>query len=257
MRLFDSHCHLDFIAFSADRRQVVQRAYDADVRAIFVPGVSRRQSLQSAWLDDCKSIAIFRGFGLHPYFIDEHHRNDLIWLEQQLMANPRAAVGEIGLDATCADSDKQYEFFCRQVELACQYHRPIVLHHRKSQPALLQVIKKCRKELPKLAGVIHAFSGSREQADEWVRLGFMLGVGGTITYERAQRTRAAIDHTHLSHLVLETDAPDMPICGYQGQRNEPALLKSITESLAELQHTSVADVAEATWQQANQLFNSR
>ena|SRR5690554_5084659 len=257
MRLFDSHCHLDFIAFSADRQDVIQRAYDAHVRAIFVPGVSRQQSSHSAWLDDCQLIDIYRGFGLHPYFIEQHQSLDLQWLEQQLVANPQAVVGEIGIDMTCAEGNKQHDLFCRQVELACRYHRSIVLHHRKSQPELLRVIKSCHAQLPEVAGVIHAFSGSFEQAQEWLRLGFMLGVGGTITYERARRTRQALSDSSLESLVLETDAPDMPICGYQGQRNEPAMVNHINQSLADLHRRSVADVAEITWQNAQRLFSRR
>ncbi|MBR9908647.1 MAG: TatD family hydrolase [Gammaproteobacteria bacterium] len=255
MKLFDSHCHLDFSAFHADRTAVVARACERGIQAIFVPGVSYEQSQQYAWLNDCKAIDIFRGFGLHPYFIEQHQNHDLDWLETQLAQHGTAAVGEVGLDATCSNYELQYKLFCEQVELACKYQRSLVLHHRKTQAELLRVIKPLRAKLPEYPGVIHAFSGSAEQANEWTRMGFMLGVGGTITYERAKKTRAAIAQTSSQHLVLETDAPDMPVAGYQGQRNEPQYLLEILNQLALLKEQPVEELAHQTWQNSQKLFH--
>lgn len=255
MKLFDSHCHLDFSAFDDDRRTVVQRAQQHHVAAIFVPGVSRRQSLHTQWLTDCTDTEIIRGFGLHPYFIEQHTPDDLDWLEQQLQLHPKACVGEVGLDATCSNYELQYRLFCQQVELASTYQRPLVLHHRKTQSELLRVIKQQRHCLPEHAGVIHAFSGSTEQANAWIALGFMLGVGGTITYQRAQKTRAAIRQANVHHLVIETDAPDMPLAGYQGRRNEPMRIAEVLQHLSELRDESRTLLATQTWNNAKRLFH--
>lgn len=257
MKLFDSHCHLDFSAFDADRKAVITHACQRGIKAIFVPGVSHQQSQQLTWLKDCQAIDIYRGFGLHPYFIEHHQDEHLDWLEQQLAQHDHVAVGEIGLDATCLNYERQYKLFCEQVELACKYQRPLVLHHRKTQAELLRVIKQLRAKLPEYPGVIHAFSGSTEQANEWTRMGFMLGVGGTITYERAKKTRAAIAQTSCQHLVLETDAPDMPVAGYQGQRNEPKHLLEILNQLALLKQSPVEELAHQTWQNSQKLFHRR
>lgn len=254
MKLFDSHCHLDFSAFDADRNAVVHRAYESRIQAIFVPGVSYQQSQHHTWLTQCNAIDIFRGFGLHPYFIEQHQNDHLDWLEKQLALHGNAAVGEIGLDATCPNYEQQYKLFCEQVELACKYQRPLVLHHRQTQAELLKVIKPLHSKLPEHPGIIHAFSGSAEQANEWTRLGFMLGVGGTITYQRAKKTRAAIAQTHREYLVLETDAPDMPIVGHQGQRNEPQHLLEILNQLAILQEQPVDELARQTWLNSQKLF---
>ncbi|CUA88356.1 TatD family hydrolase [Pseudidiomarina woesei] len=254
MKLFDSHCHIDFATFDADRKAVIENAYKRNVRALFVPGVTRSQSQQTAWLGDCDRVEVIHGFGLHPYFIAQHSDDDLQWLESQLQQDVHALVGEIGLDATCADYDRQYKFFCQQVELAADYHRPVVLHHRRTQPELLRVIKSMRTKLPDMPGVIHAFSGSVEQANEWIALGFMLGVGGTITYDRAKKTRAAIAQASVQHLVLETDAPDMPVVGFQGQRNEPGQLDKILNQLAQIRTESITELALQTWQNSCRLF---
>lgn len=254
MKLFDSHCHLDFSAFDDDRSAVVLRAQQHRVAAIFVPGVSRCQSQHTHWLNDCSDTVIFRGFGLHPYFIEQHTTDDIYWLEQQLQLHPKACVGEVGLDTTCANYEFQYRLFCQQVELAGTYHRPLVLHHRKTQPELLRVIKQHRSSLPEYAGVIHAFSGSVEQANEWIELGFMLGVGGTISYKRAKKTRTAIRQVSAQHLVLETDAPDMPLAGYQGKRNEPMRVAEVLEHLSELRDEPRATLATHTWHNAQRLF---
>jgi TatD DNase family protein len=260
MKLFDSHCHLDFDAFAPDRKDVIARAVNAGVRAIFVPGVSRQQSVNNArsddnqWPGDCAGVTLLQGFGLHPYFIQQHHDDDLQWLAQQLESNPTAAVGEIGLDACCEDYAIQTRLFTAQVDLACEFQRPVVIHHRKTQPELLRKLKQARNKLPENPGVIHAFSGSKEQANAWIELGFMLGVGGTITYDRASKTRAAVAQAKLSHLLLETDAPDMPISGYQGQRNEPAHCSDVVRVLAELREESAEELAVATWNNACRLF---
>lgn len=256
MKLFDSHCHLDFSAFDSDRDSVVANAHANHVQAIAVPGVSRMQSVDERWLADVNDIAIYRSFGLHPYFVEGHCESDIDWLERQLQQYPQAAVGEIGLDATCPQYDLQYRLFCQQVELACRYQRPLILHHRKTQAELLRVIKPLRSKLPEISGVIHAFSGSVEQANEWVRLGFMLGVGGTITYSRAHKTRTAIAQVDMNHIVLETDAPDMPVAGYQGQRNEPKHIISILRQLALLRNQPAELLAEHCWHNTLKLFNA-
>lgn len=255
MKLFDSHCHLDFDAFADDRAQVVARAVAAGVQAVFVPGVSRQQSTEAHWQNECSALAILHGFGLHPYFIHAHQTSDLDWLAAQLDAHPQAVVGEIGLDATCSDIHQQRMLFTAQVELACEYSRPVVVHHRKTQSELLQVLKKYRDKLPEIPGVIHAFSGSYEQAKAWADLGFKLGVGGTLTYERAQKTRAALTQIASNSLVLESDAPDMPLAGYQGQRNEPRRIREVLTVLASLRQEPETKLADVLWNNTCELFS--
>lgn len=254
MKLFDSHCHINFDAFQHDRKAVMQQAAQQAVKRLFVPGVTRQLSIDKRWINDCPPIEIIEGYGLHPYFIDQHQASDIEWLAQQLDKFPHAVVGEIGLDAEINDYKKQDELFAAQVDLAVAFKRSIVLHHRKTQPELFRILKPVRNKLPEVPGVIHAFSGSAEQANEWTKLGFMLGVGGTITYSRANKTRQAIQQADIHHLVLETDAPDMPLTGYQGQRNEPAQCYKVLKELSALREESIEQLAEVIWNNTCRLF---
>ena len=246
LRLCDSHCHLDFTEFAADRQEVVARALAAGVEAIIVPGVAR-QAAADVWLQQCQGVTIYRGVGLHPYFIAQHQLADLAWVEQQLQQHPAWVIGEVGLDKTCANYPEQQQLFIGQLELAAQYQRPLLIHHRQSQADLLKLIKPLASQLPAQPGILHAFSGSLQQAEQWLALGFKLGVGGVISYPRAQKTRATVAALPLDSLVLETDAPSMPLQGFQGQRNEPAQIARVLTELQELRTESVAELAAATW----------
>jgi TatD DNase family protein len=253
--LFDSHCHLDFDDFAEDRTAVIERARQAGVVAILIPGVSRKRSSEPPI--QTSALELFYGYGLHPYFIAEHETTDMEWLEQQLQRYPNALVGEVGLDRHCPDYDQQQALFCAQVELACQLQRPLIIHHRQSQADLIHILKRYRAQLPSPAGVIHAFSGSYEQAQAWLDLGFLIGVGGVISYARAQKTRHTIARLPLAALLLETDAPDMPLAGFQGQRNEPARIVGVLQTLAELTGVSEPQLAEQTTANAYHLVLKR
>lgn len=230
--LADSHCHLDFPEFDEDRACMLERARAAGVRQFLVPGVrsaqwSRLRDLATQYVDWSYAL------GLHPYFIKEHVPADLEALEQALTQSATKApiaLGEIGLDATLPEHDWQQTVFKRQVALAAHYRLPVILHHRKTLDVMLKLVKAANIR----AGVIHAFSGSYEQAMAWIDQGFYLGVGAVITYERARKTRDAIRRVPAEALLLETDSPDMPVQGYQGQRNEPARIVMIRDALREL-----------------------
>lgn len=239
----DSHCHLDFSDFDVDRNEVMQRAQKQGVQAFVVPGVHTQQwqQLKRLVLEYPQWVI---GFGLHPYFISQHLAEksidaQLAQLETLLKSHPDVFVGEIGLDANQGQLEIQHNLLHQQLALAVRYQRPVVLHHYKTQVQLLASIKQANQEakkqgLPALRGMLHAFSGSYEQGMEWVRLGFYLGVGGTITYERAKKTRSAISRLPLEALLLETDSPDMPLAGRQGQRNEPSYLVDTFQHLCQL-----------------------
>ena len=248
--LFDTHCHLDFEVFDADREQVLQRAYQKGVRHIWIPGTTIYTPRIE--LTECAGVRVHYAVGLHPYFIHEHRVEHLERLEQKLVENPRLWVGEIGLDRACDEWSKQCNFFVAQLRLAERYQRPLILHHRKSQSDLLGYLNQHLSSRP-VQGILHAFSGSYEQACSWIEKGFKLGVGGTITYERARKTRDAIRRVPLSALVLETDAPDMPLAGHQGQRNEPAYCAEVLTALQTLRCEPADVIANQLWQTSCQL----
>lgn len=253
-RLFDTHCHLDFEVFDADRNEVLERASQVGVRHILVPG-TQCHFIESAHLVGDAAVQLHRAVGLHPYFIEQHQTQHLEAVEQRLKRDPNLLVGEIGLDRTCSDWDKQCDLFEQQVRLAVRYQRPLILHHRKSQSDLLGILSQYLDDLPPCRGVLHAFSGSRQQAEDWIAKGFKLGIGGTITYARAKKTRAAVAAAPLHGLVLETDAPDMPLAGHQGERNEPCRIAEVFSALAELREESTAELANALWHNSMELID--
>jgi TatD DNase family protein len=228
--MIDSHCHLDLSAFDDDLPDVLQRALDAGVKRFHIPGTtqlgwSKQQVLAS------KYTYIDYSLGLHPYFLQpswEDHFKALQTLAAQ--DNQYLAIGEIGLDGVVdVAHDIQRKACENQLLLAMELKLPVVMHHRKTHHELLALLNKTRFSQ---GGVIHAFTGSPEVAKAYIDRGFLLGVGGTITYERSNKTRKALASVPLTSLVLETDSPDMPIHSYQGQRNEPNRLPHVAKALA-------------------------
>lgn len=250
--LFDTHCHLDFEAFDEDREEVVQRAMDAGISKLLIPGT--RRVAQRFRLQTDTRLQCYYGVGLHPYFIAKHQPADVDWVAAELAQDAQAWVGEIGLDRHCDAWQQQVELFVQQVQLAVDFQRPMILHHRDSQQHLLELLTPFMAVLPQQAGILHAFSGSYEQGLAWIKRGFKIGVGGTITYARAKKTRGAVAQLPLSALVLETDAPSMPVSGRQGQRNEPCRLLETLQTLVALRPESEAELRAALWRNSCELM---
>ncbi|MGY6772720.1 TatD family hydrolase [Gallibacterium sp. ZY190522] len=262
MPFFDTHTHLDYLVQELNQSlsHLVAEAKAHQVEKMLVVGINR-QSIDYLpnWLSDQPNL--YYGVGLHPLFIATHKSQDLDYLEQHLAQQNKQciAVAEIGLDRYPAEIitaemwQKQCEFFDAQLNLANRYHLPVNLHSRRSHDQLYTFLK--RHQLPK-TGIVHGFSGSYEQAKRFVDLGYKIGVGGTITYPRANKTRQAIARLPLSALVLETDSPDMPIMGWQGQPNHPACLPLIFAELCKLRSENQENIAEQLWQSSVQLLLS-
>lgn len=251
--LYDSHCHLDAAEFDADREQVLGRARAAGVSRQLVPAVSR-----DAWPGLKRLCADNAGlrpaYGLHPMFLDRHQPGHLQELDAWLDAERPAAVGECGLDhfVDGLDPVQQRHYFLAQLALARDHDLPVVLHARR---AVDEVIASLRR-IGGLRGVVHSWSGSDEQARQLFALGFHLGIGGTVTYERARRLRRTVAGMPLEFLLLETDAPDQPDALHRGQRNEPAHLPTVLATVAELRGQSPREVAAATVANAERLFGA-
>lgn len=237
--LCDSHCHLDFEQFDSIRDQVLLESYRVGVRDIVIPGVEARywKRLNQLCINPSQHDfpRLWASLGLHPCFIDKHQLDDLVLLEQQLTQEKAnkgrvVAIGEIGLDFWMPNGDRasQLVLFGEQLMLAQQFDLPVLLHARKSHD---QVLKQLRRIKLKRGGIVHAFSGSPQQAEQYVALGFKLGVGGAVTYPRATKLRSTIKLMGAEHWVLETDAPDMPLHGLQGRINRPDNLPVILQAL--------------------------
>ncbi|SHG04917.1 TatD DNase family protein [Microbulbifer donghaiensis] len=255
MQLIDSHCHFDFDAFAADRLQVWQACRDAGVVRMIIPGVSVTQ-----WTSLAELVATeprwHAAVGVHPWWVGEQDMPAgqlRRAIGDHVAQNPCVAVGECGLDAGVATPLEQQMAALRpQLEAACELELPLILHVHKTHNEMLRLLKEFR---PPRGGVIHAFSGSEQAALDYWSLGFYLGIGGTITYERAAKTRRTVAALPLESLVLESDAPDMPLAGRQGQRNSPANLPLIAAELAKLRGVSVDIIAAQTSHNTENLFS--
>ncbi len=257
MELIDTHTHLDFADFDTDRREVLAHSRELGVRRMVVLGVYQ-QNWQRLWDLVQADEGLFAAFGLHPVYLDDHRPADLTtladWLSRLHGHRQLCAVGEIGLDyfLQTLDRERQQALFEAQLQLAVDFQLPALLHVRRSHAAVIATLKRIR--LPR-GGIIHAFAGSREEAHEYIKLGFKLGLGGAATWPQALRMHKVLAHLPLDAVVLETDAPDMAPAMYPGRRNSPEHLPAICGALAERMGTSPLMLAEASTRNACELFN--
>ena len=253
--LVDSHCHLDAAEFDPDRPQVVERARAAGVRRQLVPAVTA-----ASWpklRETCRAApGLYPAYGLHPTFLAEHRPADLDLLAQWLERERPRAIGECGLDyfVEGLDRDAQAFYFDGQLQLAAETGLPVVVHARRAVDAVVASIRRVDPAGSRLRGVVHSFSGSPEQARQLWRMGFLVGLGGPLTYDRAQRLRRLVATMPLDFLLLETDAPGQPDAGIRGQRHGPARLGQVLDTVAGLRGQDPAEVAAATSANAERLF---
>jgi TatD DNase family protein len=251
MVLVDSHCHLDAAEFDADRHAVIARAQASGVTRQIVPAVDAANWPKLR--DVCsRGTGLFPAYGLHPMYLDVHRSEHLTQLREWIERERPVAVGECGLDyfVEGLDRDTQSLYFDGQLRLARDFDLPVVVHARRAVDAVIAAIRKTGK----LRGVVHSFSGSVEQARQLWDLGFLIGLGGPVTYDRANRLRQLAGTMPLEFLLLETDAPDQPDAGIRGQRNEPARLANVLAVIAQLRQQSETDIAAVTTANAERLF---
>jgi TatD DNase family protein len=247
MPLFDTHCHLDVAAFANDRAQVIARARAVGVHGFLVPGIQA-----AGWpslLALCAGAPdLYPALGLHPLYLPQHRPEHLAQLERLLADEPVVAVGEIGLDAACRERDpeQQRQLFERQLGLAATARLPVVLHVRKAHDQVLACLRRMRL----VGGIAHAFNGSLQQGFQYWELGFRLGFGGMLTFDRSRRLHGLARQLPAEALVLETDAPDLTVASHQGERNSPEYLPECLTALARLRDEEPALVAAYTTRNA-------
>jgi TatD DNase family protein len=239
----DSHIHLDASEFDADRDDVIRRAALAGVTRFVIPAVGKFNfdTVRKLAGDLSGSVC---ALGFHPLYVDAAQESDIEALRQQLALGGVCAVGEIGLDGFVEGTDhaRQEWFFVEQLKLAREFDLPVILHVRRAQD---RVLKYLRRHRPR-GGIAHAFNGSVQQAQIFIDLGFMLGFGGAMTYSGSTRIRELAASLPLSHLVLESDAPDIPPTWLPQGRNEPENVARFAALLAELRGVDVATIARQT-----------
>lgn len=249
--LIDSHSHLDAAEFDVDRAVVLRRARSAGVSRQIVPAVAFDTFPALRTLCTAER-GLYPAYGLHPMYLAAHKPGHLQELAHWIEHERPVAVGECGLDFFVPDLDAQTQrlYFRRQLEIARDFSLPVIVHARR---ALDEVIVTIR-QIGHLRGVVHSFSGSAEQARQLWKYGFLIGLGGPLTYARARRLREIAATMPIEFLLLETDSPDQPLHGHQGMRNEPALLAEICARVAQLRGVDPQEIAAATTANAERLF---
>lgn len=249
--LIDTHVHFDDASFDADRDAAYQRACAAQITMQIVPAIHAEQWVTMR--DICRIYPhLYPAYGLHPMYLHRHQTAHLHQLEQWLEQENPVAVGECGLDfyVKTLDIKQQIQFFTAQLATAKSFDLPVIIHARRSVDEVIKYIRRAGA----MRGVVHSFAGSEQQAKQLIDLGFYLGFGGTITYDRAKRLQRLLQTLPLNALLLETDSPDQPLSTHRGERNEPAYLTEVLQKMADLRQQSVETIAQATTQNAKRLF---
>lgn len=253
MRLIDSHTHLYSKEFENDFDEVLQRARNAGVARFYLPGIDSESIAGMLRLEELYPLECFPMMGLHPCSVKENYLGELKIIEEYLSKRKFVAVGEIGLDFYWDTSfkDQQFDAFNKQMELALHYKLPIVIHTRNAMKETIETVKPFAAK--GLYGIFHCFGDSFETAKEITDMGFYLGIGGVLTYKKAN-IGDSIKGIPLDRIVLETDAPYLSPVPFRGKRNESSYLTYIAAKLAEVKNISVEEVAAVTTANAEKIF---
>jgi TatD DNase family protein len=270
MPLTDTHCHLDFEKFDSDRQAVLERALQAGVGRILIPGLNLDSSLSAVKLAASHPI-LFAAVGVHPTEASGFQQSSINDL-RDLAAHPRVkAVGEIGLDYYWDTSprDLQQKVLTDQLALAAELLLPVVIHFRENGDEatsdcagdLIKILedwvaglKRIRNPLVNRPGVLHSFSGTLETAQAAMQLGFFIGVAGPITYKNGQARQGLVANIPLEHILIETDAPFQTPHPHRGKRNEPAYVALIADKIAVVHSCTMEQVISTTGENARRLF---
>ncbi len=252
--MIDTHCHLYAEEFDNDIAQVIERAVATGVDKFYLPAIDSSTHTRMLALEKKFELHCHAMIGLHPCSVNASFEKELEIIEGLLAKRPFSAIGETGLDFHWDKTfmKEQYIALERQIELALQYQIPLVLHTRKAMQETINVINRYRGTA--LQGIFHCFGGSLEEAREIIKCGFLLGIGGVVTYKNSG-LQNVLPHIGLEYIVLETDAPYLSPVPYRGKRNESSYLVEIATRIAEIKNISVKDVGEATDLNAEKLFN--
>lgn len=260
MKLVDTHCHLNLDQFANDLPQVIEQAEKDGVEKIVVPAINIAGSLSAIALAD-KYPAVFAAVGIHPNDgneWDDSSQSTLI----ELCQHPKVvAIGEIGLDNYWQDcpATTQYKILREQLDIAHQAGLPVILHSREALHDLYKILKEwnsnnVRGNKTRWSGVLHAFEGNLAESKQAFELGFLIGLGGPVTYKNAQEKQTLAAYLPMDRFVLETDAPFLSPHPFRGKRNNPQYVKIIAEKIAQIRNIQIELLAQATTQNANDLF---
>lgn len=253
MQLIDTHNHIYLPEFDGDRDEVILRSLAAGVHRIMMPNidstsVSPMLAAEAHYPEICRPM-----MGLHPTSVKENYRDELDFVEAALREHKYYGIGETGIDLYWDKTfiNEQVIAFRRHLELAEEYGLPVIIHARESLELIMDVISSFGPG--RVTGIFHAFPGTGEEALSVVKMGFMIGIGGVVTFKNGRQAEAAIA-AGINNIVLETDAPYLAPVPFRGKRNESAYLLHVTDKLSELLAIAPVEVADRTTDNAMRLF---
>jgi len=253
MILIDTHCHLYAEEFNNDIEAIIFRAKENNVKKFFLPAID--STTHNAMIDVEKKFSneCFAMMGLHPCSVKENVEEELAVVKQWLAKRKFVAIGEIGLDFywDTTFAKQQHDAFETQMQWALDFQLPIVIHTRNAMQATINAVTPFAKK--GLKGIFHCFGENYETAKQIINLGFLLGIGGVVTYKKSGLAET-LKNISLQHIVLETDAPYLTPVPFRGKRNESSYLKFIAEKIAEIKNVSVQEVASITTANTEKLF---
>ena len=251
----DTHTHLyDDRLTEPKQDEMIRRAFEAGVNQLYMPNCDQHtipgmMRIAEAFPDQCLPM-----MGLHPTYVKDDFESELAIVRQWLDKQAFAAIGEIGLDYYWDKTHvaQQKTAFERQIDWALEFRRPIVIHSRDSTADCIEIVRS--KQNGDLRGVFHCFGGTKEEAEQIIDLGFLLGIGGVITYKSNKALQEIVQQVPLESMVLETDAPYLSPVPFRGKRNESSYIMFVAEKLAELRGITIEEVGKSTTDTANKLF---
>jgi len=249
--IFETHAHYDHKQYANDRDALLTALPTQGVGAVLNVGCSMEASRASVALADAYPH-VYATVGVHPH--DAKTLTERAMDELRILAQHKkvVAIGEIGLDfnRNFSPPEVQRRWFIRQLELAQEASLPVVIHSRDADEEVFSIIKAS----PHRRGVIHAFPGDVTLAERYVSMGFFLGIGGILTYDKTGRLSAVVEAMPLGKLLLETDCPYLTPVPHRGKRNESAYLSYVVDAIAKIKNTTAEAVRAQTWQNAHTLF---
>lgn len=259
--IFETHAHYDDEAFDADREELLTSFPDRGIRWVINVGASIKTTKASLALAE-RYDHVYAAVGVHPEDITDLNEESFAWLTQQTRLPKVVAVGETGLDYYWEKEEKMREiqryWFRRQLMLAEESGLPVIVHSREAAADTMELIQEAVRNSPQKdsdrRGVIHCYSYSPKQAEEYVKMGYYIGIGGVVTFQNARKLKETAEQIPLERILLETDSPYLAPKPFRGKRNDSGYLPYVAEQIAQLKRTTADEVERVTWENAMHLF---
>ena len=250
--IFETHAHYDDEVFNEDRGQLLAGLPEKGIGRVINVGASIETTKTTLALAEAYDY-IYAAVGVHPSDIDGLNEETYSWLKEQTAHPKTVAMGEIGLDYYWDNEPRevQKKWFIRQLELARELDLPVLIHSREAAADTMEIMKEHAKGL---SGVIHCYSYSKEMAQEYIKMGFYIGVGGVVTFKNAKKLKEVVENIPLTSIVLETDCPYMAPEPNRGKRNNSAYIRYVAEKIAELKGITYEEVVEQTEKNAREMY---